>query len=54
MEAIISTTRSHLLLLPAKLAHKVSSLTDPAECQAAIDVEIKAALKALGETTFNE
>jgi hypothetical protein len=54
MEAIISTTRSHLLLLPAKLAHKVSSLTDPAECQAAIDAEIKAALKALSETTFNE
>ena len=54
MEAIISTTRSHLLLLPAKLAHKVSSLTDPAECQAVIDAEIKAALKALSETTFNE
>ena len=49
MEAIISTTRSHLLLLPAKLAHKVSSLTDPAECQAVIDAEIKAALKALSE-----
>ena len=54
MEAVISTTRSHLLLLPAKLAHKVSSLTDPAECQAVIDAEIKAALKALSETTFNE
>lgn len=54
MEAVISTTRSHLLLLPAKLAHKVSSLTDPAECQAVIDAEIKAALKALSETTFNK
>lgn len=54
MEAIISTTRSHLLLLPAKLSHKVSALTDPAECQAVIDEEIKAALKALSETTFNE
>lgn len=54
MEAIISTTRSHLLLLPAKLSHRVSALTDPAECQAVIDEEIKAALKALSETTFNE
>lgn len=54
MEAIISTTRSHLLLLPAKLSHKVSALTDPAECQAVIDAEIKAALKALSETKFDE
>jgi len=54
MEAIISTTRSHLLLLPAKLSHRVSALTDPAECQAVIDAEIKAALKALSETKFDE
>lgn len=52
MEAIISTTRSHLLLLPAKLAHRVAALTDPAECQAVVDTEIRAALKALSETTL--
>ena len=52
MEAVISTTRSHLLLLPAKLAHRVAALTDPAECQAVVDTEIRAALKALSETTL--
>jgi hypothetical protein len=51
-EAVISTTRSHLLLLPAKLSYKVAALTDPAECQAVIDTEIKAALKGLSEYRF--
>ena len=52
-ESIISTTRSHLLLLPAKLGYKVAVLTDPAECQSVIDAEIKAALKSLSETKFD-
>jgi hypothetical protein len=51
-EAVISTTRSHFLLLPAKLSYKVAALSNAAECQAVIDTEIKAALKGLSEYRF--
>jgi hypothetical protein len=46
---IISATRSHLLLLPGKLGHKVAAITDPNECSAVIDKAIKEALKSLSE-----
>jgi hypothetical protein len=49
MDDLVSVTRSHLLLIPAKLSHKVAPITDPAECQAIIDREIKEALKSLSE-----
>ena len=52
LEAVISTTRSMFLLM-AKLSHKVAVLKDPAECQAVIEAEIKAALTTLSEFRFD-
>lgn len=53
LEAVISTTRSTFLLMAAKLSHKVAVLKDPAECQAVIEAEIKAALTTLSEFRFD-
>ena len=47
--AIVSAARSVLLLLPAKLGHKVAPIADATECAAIIDKEIKAALRMLSE-----
>ena len=52
--AMISSTRSSLLLLPAKLSHKVAVESDVRGCQALIDREIRAALSGLGEYEPNE
>jgi len=46
---IISATRSTLLLLPAKLSHKLSAISDPSECGAVLDAAIKEGLKSLSE-----
>ncbi len=48
-DALVSATRSHLLLLPGKLAHRLAAVSDIAECQAIIDREIKEAMRSLCE-----
>jgi hypothetical protein len=48
-DSLVTATRSHLLLTPAKLAHKVAATNDPAECQVIIDKEIREALQSLSE-----
>lgn len=49
MEAIVTATRSHFLLLSAKLAPEVAGNGNPTECQAIIDQAIREALQALSE-----
>ncbi len=49
VSGMISATRSALLLLPAKLGPRVSSVTDARECEAIIDKEVRQALTRLAE-----
>lgn len=46
---ILTSIRGALLLLPAKLAPKVSVLKDPRECEMVIDREVRLALAGLSE-----
>ena len=46
---VIAATRSRLLLVPGKLAHRLSTASDPVKCEAILDAEIKAALRELSE-----
>jgi hypothetical protein len=48
-DALVTSTRSHLLLLPGKIAHKLAASAEPLECQAILDKAIKEALKSLSE-----
>lgn len=46
---MISSARAALLLLPAKLAPKITMVTDTRECQVVIDREVRAVLASLSE-----